>query len=85
MKTVIQFECLIGIVRSQTQKCIGAGTFLFGNQAVPLIFTDCSLLIFKITKPTDKKKSISLVKHEEPKKDGYCETMLKTYDLFIEL
>lgn len=67
MKTVIQFECLIGIVRSQTQKCIGAGTFLFGNQAVPLIFTDCSLLIFKITKPTDKKKSISLVKHEEPK------------------
>lgn len=62
-----RFECLVEIVRALAQKCTEVDTFLFGNQPVPLKDSQTSLLVFKIIRPTDEEKSITLVKHEEPK------------------
>lgn len=67
MKIMAWFECLVEIVRAQARKCTGVDTFLFANQAVPLKYSQTSLLVLKIIRPTDEEKSITLVKHEEPK------------------
>lgn len=95
MKFVVQIVSLVEIVRSQAQKCRGAGTFPFGNQAVQLSVpthwcsapNSVSFQGFKKWSDQLMRKNPSFsVKHEEPKPPamqkigGCCENMLGRFD-----
>lgn len=68
MKIMVWLECLVEIVRSQAQKCTGADTFLFGNQTVPLKYSQ-TVVCWSLRQSDQlmEEKSVILGKHKEPK------------------